>query len=181
MHDCKHATFHQRAGSGQLSPITATHSHMHSHMHMRAGRRGEALPTPSLTSLRLADTAASMAFESPHGSGWAALGFSSSGMVGSDAVIASTKAANGGIGVFNLGGFSPAAITEIPAAVAGSGRRLSDARPSFTIFDVRLSSYTLVVTLAACTLVVGVAGVLGRRLRHQAHAHMRKHGLLSTA
>lgn len=114
-------------GSGQLSPLTASNRHSP----MSADHASGAMPAC------LADMAASMAFESPHAGGWAALGFSSNGrMLDSVAVIASTKAANG-IGVFDLGGYSPDAITERPGAVAASGRRLSDTTSSFTIFDVR--------------------------------------------
>lgn len=85
------------------------------------------------------DTVAKMALESPHQDGWAALGFGDT-MVGSTAIIATTKAANG-IGVFLLGGFSPDQITEYPDGVSGSGgsrRRLSDASPEFTISDASI-------------------------------------------
>lgn len=80
-----------------------------------------------------------MAIESPHQGGWAALGFGG-GMIGSPAVIATTTAANGGIGVFNLEGYSSGAITEYAGAVAdssGSRRRLADTSADFTITDVR--------------------------------------------
>lgn len=78
-----------------------------------------------------------MAIESPSDAGWAALGFGSS-MIGSTAVIATTTAAAGGVGVFTLGQYSAAAITEVQGAVdASAGRRLSNAGPAFTITDVR--------------------------------------------
>lgn len=83
-----------------------------------------------------------MAIETPHPGGWAALGFGSD-MVGTDAVIATTRAGNGGIGVFNLNGYSSSAILEYPQATMAS-RRLSqttDAAPGFTISDVRTPMY----------------------------------------
>lgn len=79
-----------------------------------------------------------MAIEAPHPEGWAALGFGS-GMIDTDAVIATSRAGSGGIGVFNLGDYSASAIREYPQAVAGSRRlaQTTDAAPGFTISDVR--------------------------------------------
>eukprot|EP00892_Ulva_mutabilis_P009568 jgi/Ulvmu1/6984/UM033_0042.1 len=81
------------------------------------------------------DEAARMAIEAPSDAGWASLGFGR-GMVGSTAVIATTSAAAGGIGVFTLDGQSSRAINEVTGATeAASGRRLADANGAFTITD----------------------------------------------
>lgn len=78
-----------------------------------------------------------MAIETPSDAGWVALGFGTS-MINSQAVIATTSAAFGGIGVFNLGAYSVDDVTELPGAVqSGARRRLADADARFAITDVR--------------------------------------------
>jgi hypothetical protein len=94
-----------------------------------------------------ADTSATFALEASGQGGWVALGFPKApgAMVDSTAVIATTSAANGQIGVFSLNGQSVAEVVEIPGAIlqAPGGNELSNTDQGFSVFSVRhLSSQT---------------------------------------
>eukprot|EP00892_Ulva_mutabilis_P010891 jgi/Ulvmu1/8174/UM040_0071.1 len=92
------------------------------------------------TPFQAGDTAATLAVETP-AEGWVAFAFAGddpTSMVGATAVIATTDAANGQAGVFNLNGRSVDGVEEVPGAatLTAGRRRLSQA--AISVYDVEV-------------------------------------------